>query len=498
MMGSVAEPAAAGELAPAVYRQFIAGVWAPAEDGAEFDDLDPYSGEVMARIPAAGRADAERAIAAAAASFPAWSARPPSERQALFLLAANIVESRRTELVNLLARETGAGRLFANVQVDGAAALLRQAANWGFLPVGEVLRSDVPGAFVMTVRQPLGVVAGFSPWNAANFLAWRTVVIPMAYGNTVVLKPSEHAPISAGLILAEILEAAGFPAGVLNVVTHAPGKAGPIADAFFESPAVRCLNFTGSSATGSRLAERAGRHLKRIVLELGGYNPLIVLADADLERAVSLAAFSAFCHQGQICMNARKIMVEQPIFDAFQALLAVKANGLQCGDPAQPDTMIGPLISDFAVRQVQDQVDDALARGARLVAGGHSDGRIFRPTVLADVPPGAAADREEIFGPVVVLQAVADAEEAIGLANASRYGLSASILTGDSQRGADLARGLNAGMVHVNGPTIWDEPHLPVGGMKDSGWGRSGLHAVEDFTEIKWTTVERQIRAFPG
>jgi acyl-CoA reductase-like NAD-dependent aldehyde dehydrogenase len=498
MMGSVAEPAAAGDTAPAVYRQFIAGVWACAENGAEFDDLDPYSGEVMARIPAAGRADAERAIAAAAAAFPAWSTLPPSQRQALFLRAANIVESRRTELVNLLARETGTGGLFANVQVDGAAALLRQAANWGFLPVGEVLRSDVPGAFVMTVRQPLGVVAGFSPWNAANFLAWRTVVIPMAYGNTVVLKPSEHAPISAGLVLAEILEAAGFPAGVLNVVTHAPGEAEPIADAFFESPLVRCLNFTGSSATGARLAERAGRHLKRIVLELGGYNPLIVLADADLERAASLAAFSAFCHQGQICMNARKIMVERPIFNAFQALLAAKANGLKRGDPALPDTMIGPLISDLAIRQVQGQVDDALSKGARLVAGGRSDGRVFHPTVLVDVPPGAAADREEIFGPVVVLQAVADPEEAIGLANANRYGLSASILTGDSQKGADLATRLNVGMVHVNGPTLWDEPHLPVGGMKDSGWGRSGLHAVEDFTEIKWTTVERQIRAFPG
>jgi len=261
------------------YRQYIGGEWIGSAE--LFDDLDPYRGTVMARIPAGTRSDAARAVDAAAAAFPAWAELPPAEKQTLFLRAADIVERRRADIVHLLAAETGC----AGFQVLTATRLLRQAANWGYLPVGEIIRSDVPGTFAMALRRPLGVVAGISPWNGAHVLAWRTVVNPLAFGNTVVLKPSEESPVSAGLLIPEIMEEAGFPAGVINVVTHAPGEAVPIADEFFERPEVRFINFTGSSATGRILAERAGRALKRCVLELGGYNPLIVLADADLDYA---------------------------------------------------------------------------------------------------------------------------------------------------------------------------------------------------------------------
>jgi acyl-CoA reductase-like NAD-dependent aldehyde dehydrogenase len=469
------------------YQQYIGGKW--IESSCLFDDLDPYRGTVVARVPAGTRADAARAVDAAAAAFPAWADMPPAGRQELFLRAADIVERRRDEIVALLAAETGCAGGFAGFQVLTATRLLRQAANWGYLPAGEIIRSDTPGTFAMALRRPLGVVAGISPWNGAQVLAWRTVVNPLAFGNTIVLKPSEEAPVSAGLLVAEILDEAGFPAGVVNVVTHAPGEAVPMADEFFERPEVRCINFTGSSATGRILAERAGRALKRCVLELGGYNPLIVLADADLDYAVEAAAFAAFFHSGQICMNARKVLVERPVYDIFIDRLTARAQALPAGDPADPGTVIGPLITPAARDRVAREVEEAVAAGAKVLAGGTADGPCYRPTILADVPDGARIHSEETFGPVLVAQAVDSAEEAVAIANSTSYGLSAGLITSDNQRGFALARRIDAGVVHVNDQTIADEPQLPLGGVKDSGWGRSGPHSMADFTELQWITT---------
>ena len=446
---------------------------------------------MFAEVAAGGRTEADAAVAAAAAAFPAWAAMAPRDRQTLFLKAADVVERRTRDILNVMALETGSGAAFTMFQIRWSIDMLRQAASWGYLPVGEVLPSDTPGRFAMAVRKPLGVVAGFTPWNGAFSLAWRTVVLPMVFGNTVVLKPSEEAPLSAGLLIAEILDEAGFPPGVINVVTHGPGEAGPVADVFFESPAVRSINFTGSSATGRMLAARAGQSLKRIVLELGGYNPLLMLADADLDQAVDMTAFSGFFHQGQICMNARKVLVERPIHDAFVERLATKVRTLPSGDPMTPGVVIGPLINDKALGAVDGRVKDAVARGARLVTGGEAQGRNYAPTILTHVPAEAPITCEETFGPVVVVEAVDNAEEALAKAMDTPYGLCASILTGDPDRGLELAQRFNCGMVHVNGPTMASEPSLPNGGVKDSGWGRSGHYAVEDFTEIRLTTVTR-------
>jgi vanillin dehydrogenase len=477
------------------YRQYIGGEWVPAEK--LFDDFDPYRGTVMARVPAGTRADAARAVDAAAAAFPAWADRPPAEKQAMFLRAADIVERRAGEITQLLAAETGCAGGFAGFQVLTATRLLRQASNWGYLPVGEVIRSDMPGTFALALRRPLGVVAGISPWNGAHVLAWRTVVNPVAFGNTVVLKPSEEAPVSAGLLIPEIMAEAGFPDGVINVVTHAPGDAVPIADEFFERPEVRCINFTGSSATGRILAERAGRALKRCVLELGGYNPLIVLADADLDYAVEATAFAAFFHQGQICMNARKVLVERPVYDDFMDRLVARAKSLPIGDPATPGTIIGPLINATAVDRVAREVSEAVAAGATVLTGGQADGPCYQPTVLADVPAGARIHEEETFGPVLVAQPVDSAEEAVAVANSTRYGLSAGLITGDNQRGFALARQIDSGVVHVNDQTIADEPQLPLGGVKDSGWGRSGPGSMTDFTEVQWITTRDGAGHYP-
>ena len=469
---------------------YINGQWSQT-GGRTFADLNPFDGSVYAEVAAGGRAEAQSAVDAAAAAFPGWAAATPRTRQTLFLKAADIVERRTPEIVRIMALETGAGAAFSMFLIRWSIDMLRQAAGWGYLPVGEVLPSDVPGRFAMAVRKPLGVVAGFSPWNGSFSLAWRTVVLPMVFGNTVVLKPSEYAPICAGLILAEVLDEAGFPPGVLNVVAHAPGEHEAVTDVLFERPEVRSINFTGSSAIGRMLAGRAGQSLKRIVLELGGYNPLLVLKDADLDHAVGLATFSSFFHQGQICMNARKILVEQPLHDAFVERLAARTKGLKAGDPTEQGVVIGPLIHERAVQAVDASVKDAVNRGATLVAGGEANGAIYSPTVLTHVPADAPINREETFGPVLVVEAVASAEEALARALDTNYGLCSSIITNDQDRGFELAQRFNCGMVHINGATMASEPSLPNGGVKDSGWGRSGHYAVEDFTEIQLTTITR-------
>ena len=502
MSESITAPAAKesspSELPARPTTHFIGGRWSPVE-GRTFPDYNPYSGAVVAEIAAGGRAEAEAAVAAAHATFPAWAAMIPAERQRLFLKAADITERRLKDIVQTLAVETGSSLPFSMLQIRWSANLMRQAANWGYLPYGDVLRSDIPGRFAMATRKPLGVVAGFTPWNGAFNLAWRTIILPMAFGNTVVIKPSELAPISAGLLQAQILEEAGFPRGAINVVTHAPGEASTIADVFFESPAVRSINFTGSDKTARILGERAGRALKRSVLELGGYNPLLVLADADVDNAVNAAAFGAFFHQGQICMNTRKVFIERPLHDEFVEKLAAKTTGMKAGDPTRPDTIIGPLINEQALQSVTERVRDAVDRGARIVTGGKAQGLVYEPTILTHVPPGAIITdgRQETFGPVLVIEAVEDAEEALTRAQATPYGLSAAIMTSNQSKGLELAQRFDTGIVHVNSSTMGAEPSLPNGGVKDSGWGRSGHYAIEDFTEIRLTTLTEGVAKYP-
>ena len=478
-------------------RQFIGGEWVEAAAGAAFDDLDPFTGDVVARVPAGTREDAARAVESAHAAFAAWSQTPPAVRQGIFLKAADALEARQDEVVSLLARETGCTFGFAMFQTHFVPGLLRQTAALAYAPLGEIIPSDT-GAFSMGLRRPVGVVGAISPWNAALILSSRSIAAPLALGNTVVLKPSELSPVVGGLLWGEIFTKAGLPPGVLNIVTHAPGEAGPIGDELVESPHVRRLNFTGSTETGRKLAEAAGRNLKRIVLELGGYNPLIVLADADLEYAVDATAFGAFLHQGQICMSARKIIVERPIADAFVERLTAKTKALKAGDPKEHDTIIGPLITEGAMQLVSDRVADAVAKGARVLAGGEAEGPCFQATLLADVPADAEFAQQETFGPVAAIEIVDSADEAVASANATRYGLASGILTSDADRGLALARQIEAGIVHVNDQPVGDEPQMPFGGVKDSGFGRFGGSAVVDeFTEVRWVTVQSGPHPFP-
>ena len=483
--------AAGTEAAVRECSQYIGGEWADAHGGETFDDLDPFTGDVVARVAAGGKEDAKRAIDAAAEAFPAWSQTPPGERQRIFLKAADVLERRGDEVVSWLARETGSTFGFAMFQLGFVAGLLRQAAALAYAPIGQVIPSDM-GAFSMGLRRPVGVVGAIAPWNAALILSARSIASPLALGNTVVLKPSELSPYVGGLRWGEIFGEAGLPAGVLNIVTHPPGGAGEIGDEFVESPEVRRINFTGSTAVGRKLAEAAGRNLKRVVLELGGYNPLIVLADADLEYAVNASAFGAFLHQGQICMSARRIIVERSIADEFVEKLAAKTNGLKAGDPKEPDTIIGPLINESALDMVRGRVDEAVSKGAKVLAGGEAVGSVYRATLLADVPEDSEFARNETFGPVAAIEVVDSAEEAVDRANATSYGLASGIITSDADKGLALAQRIQAGIVHVNDQPVGDEPQMPFGGVKDSGWGRfGGTAAIEEFTELRWITVSK-------
>ena len=479
------------------YKQLIGGAWVDAADGGTYEDADPFTGEVVALAPAGGAADAERAIEAAAAAFPAWSQTPPAERQRIFLKAADLLEARQQEVVELLARETGASFGFGMFQNMFVPNLFRQAGALAYAPMGQIIPSDT-GAFAMGIRKPVGVVAALAPWNAALILSARSIAAPLALGNTVVLKPSEWSPFTGGLLWGEIFAEAGLPDGVLNVVTHAPGGAGPIGAALIEHPAVRRLNFTGSSQVGRLIAEAAGRQLKRVVLELGGHNPLIVLGDADLEYAVNASAFGCYLHQGQICMSTRRIYVEQSVADEFISRLAAKTKGLKVGDPKEHDTVIGPLINEQALAMVKGRVDDVVAAGATVLAGGEAVGPCFQPTLLTGVPEDSEFAKHETFGPVAAVEVVADAAEAVAKANRTSYGLSAGIITSDRDRGLALAQQIDSGIVHVNDQTVADEPQMPFGGVKDSGFGRFGGQAVVDeFTELRWVTVRNEGHPFP-
>jgi acyl-CoA reductase-like NAD-dependent aldehyde dehydrogenase len=479
------------------YLYFADGQWRSATGNKTFDVFRPYDRTLYARVASGGRAEAKVAVEAAAKAFPAWSQTTPAERAKLFFKAAEIVKRRRTEIAEILAQETGSTISFATFQQDLVAATIEQAAGWMYLPKGEVLASNLPGSHSIGVRRPLGVVASFTPWNGANVLSWRAVLSPVAAGNTVVVKPSELAPISAGLILAQIAEEAGFPKGVINVVTHAPGAAGEIADVFFESPDVRVINLIGGVKTAKLLAKRAGETLKRTTMELGGYNPMIILDDVDVDYAVRTATFGAFFHQGQICLNTRRIIVQKKIAGEFLEKFVARTKTLPSGDPHDHRTIIGPLITPAAVKLVDDRVKEAVAKGAKVQTGGTFEGQIYQPTILTNVPLDATVAQEETFGPVVVVEVVDTPEQAVEAANRTMYGLTSSILAGNTYKAFELAPKILAGIVNVNSPTVNDEIHAPMGGVRDSGWGRTGPDSLKEFQDVIWINAHSGQRQYP-
>jgi acyl-CoA reductase-like NAD-dependent aldehyde dehydrogenase len=378
--------------------------------------------------------------------------------------------------------------------VPFAANMLHSIAGEARRIHGDVMTSDVPGLISIAIRRPLGVVAGISPFNFPIVLSLKKVAFALAAGNTFVLKPSEETSL-IGLKMAEIFERAGLPPGVFNVV---PGDGLRMAQVLYDDPRVKLISFTGSTRVGRSIATECAKRGKRFVLEMGGKSPLIVLKDADLDYAVDTACFGLFIHQGQICMAGSRIIVEAPIYEDFLKKFAAKAQTLQVGDPRDPHTVIGPLIRSSQCAMIDKKVKDSVAAGARLLCGGKYKGNFYDPTVVADVTPQMEAFRDELFGPVAAVTKANDADHALTLANTSSYGLSSAVLTNNMQLAMKFALELEAGMVHLNGPTVHDEATVPFGGVKDSGMGREGGRwSIEEMTEIKWITIQIGRRQYP-
>lgn len=469
----------------------------PASGNATFDRLNPITGEVATRAAAATVDDALAAAAAAAAAFPAWSATSPAARRAVLLKAADILEARTPDFIAAMRAETGASDVWAGFNCHLGANMLREAGAMTTQIAGEVIPSDKPGSFAMGVRQPAGVVLGIAPWNAPVILGVRAVAMPLACGNTVVLKGSELCPRTHRLI-GEVLVEAGLPAGAIAVVLNAPADAGAVVNALIGFPAVRRVNFTGSTRVGRLIAEECARKLKPCLLELGGKAPLVVLDDADLDQAVKAAAFGAFMNQGQICMSTERIIVDREIADDFVARLAARAATLKAGLPGAPGCVLGSMIGQEAVDRVLALVSDAAGKGATVAAGGTAEGTIMQATVVDHVTPAMRLYGEESFGPVAAVIRCSGVEEAVSLANDTEYGLSAAVFGGDVNRALAVARQIESGICHINGPTVHDEAQMPFGGVKASGYGRfGGKAAIAEFTELRWITLQTEPQHYP-
>ncbi|MBC7940362.1 MAG: aldehyde dehydrogenase [Chitinophagaceae bacterium] len=475
----------------------INGEACQAAHGATFTRRNPLDGEVATTAPAASAQDAVEAVEAAAAAFAGWSRTGPGERRALMMKAAHVLEARAADFAAAMAAETGASGQWAGFNVHLAAGMLTEAAALTTQINGEVIPSDVPGSLALATRQPAGVVLGIAPWNAPVILAVRAIAVPLACGNTVVLKGSELCPATHRLVV-QALQDAGLPKGVVNFVTNAPSDAAAVVEAMVAHQAVRRINFTGSTHVGKIIAGTCARHLKPAVLELGGKAPVLVLDDADLDAAVDGVAFGAFANSGQICMSTERIVVDQRVADDFVDRLAAKARARPLGDPRHGLVVLGSVVDMSTVTRCDALIDDALAKGATLVCGGKADSTLMPATLLDHVTPAMKVYGDETFGPVKAIVRVDGEEAAMACANDNPYGLAAAVFTRDMARGWRVSQRIESGICRINGPTVPDEAQMPFGGVKGSGYGRFGGRAgVEAFTEMRWITLQTGPRHYP-
>ncbi|TQM66633.1 4-hydroxybenzaldehyde dehydrogenase [Actinomadura hallensis] len=473
----------------------IAGTWRGGSAGRIGADLDPWSGDTLVEIPLADAEDVNEAYRLAHEAQPAWAAQPPAARAEVLRAAAAIFEARRSEIVDWVVRESGGTVAKGELEWGLVRSVLHEAASMAHHVEGRIMPSDVPGKESRVYRRPVGVVAVISPWNFPLQLSARSVAPALAVGNAVVLKPAGDTPVTGGLLLARIFEDAGLPPGVLNVLI---GSGGEIGDALVAHPLARMVSFTGSTAVGEGIVRKAG--IKKVALELGGNGPLVVLDDADLDRAVDAAVFGSFFHSGQICMIANRVIVDASVHDEFVERFVDRVGSLKVGDPSDEGTDIGPVINRSQLDGIQDKLARARDEGAEQLLGGDPSG----PSGLA-LPPhvllagnDAATAREEVFGPVITIIRAAGEDDALRIANDTEYGLSSAVLTDDAQRGVRFALSVDAGMTHVNDSPVNDDANTAFGGEKASGIGRFGGHwAIEEFTTDHWITIQETQRPFP-
>jgi len=475
---------------------YVGGRWWPVEK--TFSDINPSDDSEWARVPDVGVAEVRNAIDSAHHAFENWSKLPYNQRAHFMTKIAEIFEKRKMDVVKALRTEAGGWFGKSMFEASYVPEVFCAAAAMNYQSIGEVIPSEF-GKLSMAIRRPVGVVSVISPWNFPAILTSRGIAFALAAGNTVVLKPSEETPYCGGLLFAEIFEEAGVPGGVLNVITCSRDNVAIVGEELIEHPLVKGVSFTGSTAVGREIAARAGAHLKKCCVELGGKDALIVCDDADMDRATGAANFGSFMHQGQICMSVEKILVQESIMQEFLERFKDRASRLKVGDPTKElDHIIGPLINDRQVIKVKSQIDDAVAKGGKIVLGGKVEGRYVEPTIITDVTSDMTLYQDETFGPVVSVIPFSTDEEAIAIANDTEYGLSSGVITKDEYRGLEIAQKLETGMCHINCSSVNDEPHAPFGGSKSSGVGRhGGRWATDTFTETRWITLERGGRDFP-
>ncbi|MBT2637045.1 aldehyde dehydrogenase family protein [Bacillus sp. ISL-39] len=475
-------------------KQYISGEWRDGTGQSRYQDKNPYNEEVLAEFKMAGMEDVKEAYESARIAQKEWENINPFERSTIMENAVRIMSERRKELVELLITESGSTHIKANVEVDFCIAITRESASFPLRMDGKMVPSLVPGKENRVYRKPLGVVGVISPFNFPMYLTMRSVAPALAVGNGVVLKPDEQTAMSGGTVIAKIFEEAGLPKGLLNVTVSDIGEIG---DSFVENPVPRMISFTGSTGVGRHIGALCGKNIKKVALELGGNNALVVLEDANIEHAINSAIFGKFMHNGQICMAVNRVIVHKDRYDEFVDRFVEKTQSLKAGDPREPDTLIGPLINRGAVDRILKDIEKAKSEGAEVVLEGSANGTLMTPYVLTGSNEVATA-KNEMFGPVVTIIPVESEEEAIRIANGTPFGLSGAVHAGSVEKGVEVAKQIESGMVHVNDQSVNDEPLVAFGGEKDSGLGRfGGEWSLEEFTTVQWISAQTNPRKYP-
>jgi acyl-CoA reductase-like NAD-dependent aldehyde dehydrogenase len=476
-------------------KQYIGGVWRDGKSQKVLTDSNPYDGKPIADFKLASLADLDEAYRSAAAAQKIWAEVNPFEKRAILEKAITWIEKNEGDIADIIIEELGGTQLKAVIEIFLVKTFIKEASTYPLRMTGEILPSTVDGKENRLYRVPAGVVGVISPFNFPFNLSMRSVAPALGAGNGVVLKPHDDTPITGGTLVGKIFEEAGIPKGLLNVIV---ADIAEIGDAFVEHPVPRIISFTGSEGVGRHIGGVAGKALKKAILELGGNSAFIVMNDADLNTAVNAAVFSRFAHQGQVCMCTNRILVQRGVYNKFLDQFVDRVSKLKVGDPRNPETELGPLINQRQAQTFAKQVQRGIDEGAKVVLRGKLEGNVASPTVFADVKSSMWVAQNEMFGPAVCVIPFDTEEEALRIANDSPYGLSGAIHTRDAERGAELAKQVDSGMVHVNDGTINDDPLIAFGGEKASGVGRlNGKWALEEFTTMKWISVQHKRRHYP-
>ncbi|AMT97139.1 MULTISPECIES: aldehyde dehydrogenase family protein [Psychrobacter] len=476
--------------------QYIAGEWQSGQDDSVNTNTNPYNGDTLVEIQQATSEQLDEAYQAATLAQKEWAQTTPAERAAVLYKVVSIFDQRQDEIVDWLIKESGSTRIKAMVEFSSARAITLEAASFPSRVHGEIRPSNTAGKENFIYREPIGVVAVISPWNFPLHLTQRSIAPALALGNAVVLKPASDTPITGGLLLAKIFEEAGLPKGLLNVVV---GAGSEIGDAIVTHDIPSFVSFTGSTSVGKHIGELAsgGDYIKQVALELGGNSPFVVLKDADIEQAVKAATFGKFLHQGQICIAINRIIVEDDIYDEFVERFLAHVKTLNVGDPSKQNTAVGPIINEKQVKSLTDKIAKAQEEGATMLLSGEIKGQVVPPHIFTEVTREMDLSCNEVFGPLVGIIRAKDEEDALSIANDSMYGLSSAVFTTDMQKGLRFARGIRAGMTHINDISVNDESNVPFGGEKNSGIGRfNGEWVLEEFTRTHWISMQHKPRDY--